>query len=69
MELFASKSAPCKDNTDGTILVKMKLQKYIDKLDCVAMDGGYTQSIKKVINGIELESLNFCLPIRKQKGI
>lgn len=69
MILFTSKSAPCKDNTDGTMLIKMRLEKYIDKLDCVALDGGYTQYIKKLVGNTDLEPLNFYVPIRKPKGI
>ncbi|KAI7816424.1 hypothetical protein BC939DRAFT_508309 [Gamsiella multidivaricata] len=39
--LFVSKPAPCKDNNDGTMLVKMKIPSLIHKLDCIALDGGY----------------------------
>ena len=41
MVLFMSKSAPCGDSTDGVMLTKMKLEKHINQLDCVGLDGGY----------------------------
>jgi hypothetical protein len=69
MILFMSKSAPCGDSTDGVMLTKMKLEKHIHKLDCVGLDGGYTQHINKVIESSDLNLGNFCHPIRKSKGI
>ncbi|KAI9231523.1 MAG: hypothetical protein BYD32DRAFT_356871, partial [Podila humilis] len=33
--------------------------------DCIAVDGGYTQYIKKVVEDTELSKKNFCYPIRK----
>ena len=69
MVLFTSKSVPCKDNTDGVMFGKMKLEKYIDKLDCVALDGGYTQYLTKITSNTDLDMLNFCVPICKSKGV
>lgn len=69
MILFLSKSAPCGDSTDGVMLTKMKLERHIHKLDCVGLDGGYTQHINKVIESSDLNLGNFCHPIRKSKGI
>lgn len=69
MILFMSKSAPCGDSTDGVMLTKMKLEKHIHKLDCVGLDGGYTQYINKLVEGSDLNFGNFCHPIRKSKGI
>ncbi|KAF8520646.1 hypothetical protein BU17DRAFT_9211, partial [Hysterangium stoloniferum] len=69
MFLFTSKSALCKDNSDGVIFVKMKLEKYIDKLDCIALDGGYLLHLTKVTSNTELDMINFCIPIHKSKGI
>lgn len=69
MILFMSKSAPCGDSTDGVMLTKMKLEKHIHKLDCVGVDGGYTQFISKVVEGTDLNLGNFCHPIRKPRGI
>jgi hypothetical protein len=64
-----SRSAPCAENTDGVMLTKMKLEKYIHKLDCVGLDGGYTQHLNKLIENSDLNLGNFCHPIRKAKGI
>jgi hypothetical protein len=69
MVLFTSKSAPCKDNSDGVMFVKMKIDKYIDKFDCIALDGGYPLHLNKIISNTELDMINFCIPIRKSKGI
>ena len=69
MILFILKSAPCGDSTDGVMLTKMKLEKYIHKLDSVGLDGGYTQHINKVVEGSDLNMGNFCHPVRKSKGI
>ncbi|KAF8519071.1 hypothetical protein JB92DRAFT_2711411, partial [Gautieria morchelliformis] len=40
-----------------------------NKLDCIALDGGYTQYLAKITSTTELDMLNFCIPIRKSKGI
>ena len=69
MVLFMSRSAPCGDNTDGVMLMKMKLEKHIHKLDCVGLDGGYTLHLNKLIESSDLNLGNFCHPIRKPKGI
>ena len=69
MILFLSKSAPCGDSTDGVMLTKIKLEKHIHKLDCVGLDGGYTQHINKVIESSDLNLGNFCHPVCKSKGI
>ena len=69
MILFMSKSAPCGENTDGVMLTKMKLEKYIHKLDCVGLDGGYTQHLNKLVESSDLNLGNFCHPIRKAKGV
>ena len=41
MVSFTSKSKPCKDNTDEVMFGKMKLEKYINKFDYVALDRIY----------------------------
>jgi hypothetical protein len=51
------------------MLIKMKLEKYIHKLDCVSLDGGYTQHINKVIESSDLNLGNFCHPVHKSKSI
>ena len=68
MAILVSKSLPCKENNDGSLLVSMKIQKHIHLLDCIAVDGGYTQYIKKVVEDTELSKKNFCYPIRKSRG-
>jgi len=64
MVLFASKSASCRDNNDGKMLLEMGLGKRIHGMDCVALDGGYTQYIGDLVE--KLEEHNFCFPIRKK---
>jgi hypothetical protein len=68
MAILVSKSSPCRDNNDGTMLVRMKIHKYIHELDCIALDGGYTQYIKKLVADTSLSKKNFCYPIRKSRG-
>lgn len=68
MAILISKSLPCKENNDGSMLLGMKIHKYIHPLDCIAVDGGYTQFIKKLVEDNELSKKNFCYPIRKHRG-
>jgi DDE superfamily endonuclease len=68
MAILVSKSLPCKDNNDGTMLVGMKIYKHIHELDCIALDGGYTQYIKKIVEDTSMSKKNFCYPIRKSRG-
>lgn len=68
MAILVSKSLPCKDNNDGTMLLGMKIHKHIHPLDCIAVDGGYTQFIKKLVEDNDLTKKNFCYPIRKHRG-
>ena len=65
MVLCASKSASCRDNNDGKMLLEMGLGKRIHGMDCVALDGGYTQYIGDLVE--KLEEHNFCFPIRKKR--
>lgn len=68
MVLFTSKSASCKDNNDGTMLVEMGIGKRIHEMDCVAVDGGYTQHIGTLLEKEEgLDVKNFAFPIRKKR--
>ena len=64
--LIVSPSMPCKDNNDGTMLLEMGIEHKVHRLDCIALDGGYTQYVSKVN---VLSSQNFCTPIRKLNNI
>jgi hypothetical protein len=68
MAILVSKSLPCKENNDGSMLIGMKIEKHIHQLDCIAVDGGYTQYIKKVVEDTDLSKKNFCYPICKSCG-
>ena len=67
MVLFVSKSASCRDNNDGKMLLEMHIGKKIGSMDCIALDGGYTQYIPDLIEKEKLEERNFCFPIRKKR--
>jgi hypothetical protein len=67
MVLFVSKSASCRDNNDGKMLQEMGIGKKIGSMDCIALDGGYTQYIPDLIDKEKLEEHNFCFPIRKKR--
>ncbi|KAF9102730.1 hypothetical protein BGX27_010875 [Mortierella sp. AM989] len=71
MVVFVSQLAECRDFNDGTMLSKMAIEKKIHELDCIALDGGYTQFIEGIITSSSggLKSSNFCCPVRKPKGI
>ncbi|KAG0281168.1 hypothetical protein BGZ95_006221 [Linnemannia exigua] len=70
MVLFVSAPAPRRDYNDGTMLLRMGIQNKIYKLDCVALDGGYSLFIGKLLDSAdELQYENFCYPIRKMRGI
>lgn len=45
----------------------MGLGKKIHEMDCVAVDGGYTQHIGDLVEKEKLEEHNFCFPIRKKR--
>ncbi|KAF9964335.1 hypothetical protein BGZ73_001912 [Actinomortierella ambigua] len=44
----------------------MKIQNYMHEMDCVALDGGYTQYIPSIIDKSSLSKSNFCTPVRKK---
>jgi DDE superfamily endonuclease len=67
MVLFASKSASCRDNNDGKMLLEMNIGKKIHGMDCIAVDGGYTLHIPDIVEKEKLEEHNFCFPIRKKR--
>ncbi|KAG0007289.1 hypothetical protein BGZ81_005003, partial [Podila clonocystis] len=69
MALWVSKSASCKSNADGTMLLAMKMDKKVHAMDCIAVDGGYTQFLNKLVEECDTLSLqNFAHPYRKKKG-
>ncbi|KAG0008230.1 hypothetical protein BGZ82_004801, partial [Podila clonocystis] len=69
MALWVSKSAPCKNYADGTMLLTMKIDKRVHSMDCIAVDGGYTQFLKKLVEDSDTLSLrNFAHPYRKKKN-
>jgi hypothetical protein len=69
MALFVSKSASCKNNADGTMLLTMKLDKRVHEMDCIALDGGYPQFLRRLIDESDtLRIQNFAHPYRKQKN-
>lgn len=48
----------------------MAIDKKIHRLDCLALDGGYTLHLEGIIAASDtLTSSNFCYPIRKRRGI
>jgi len=68
MALWVSKSAPCKNFADGTMLLGMKMEKKVHEMDCVAVDGGYTQYLKTLVEECDALSLrNFTHPYRKKR--
>ncbi|KAF9536572.1 hypothetical protein EC957_010425, partial [Mortierella hygrophila] len=69
MALFVSKSSPCKMYNDGTMMKEMKMQNMIHPLDCIALDGGYTQFLESIIEESGLSFKNFSCPIRKKRHL
>ena len=68
MAILVSKSKSCKDNNDGTMLEEMEIGKKIAEVDCVGLDGGYTQHIGNVLEqDSQLTPANFCFLIRKKR--
>jgi len=68
MVLFTSKSASYKNNNNGTMLVEMGISDKIHEMDCIAVDGGYTQHIGALLDKDEgLDAKNFAFPIRKKR--
>ncbi|KAI8327742.1 hypothetical protein BC941DRAFT_336711, partial [Chlamydoabsidia padenii] len=70
MILFVSDSFPCRDYNDGTMFLQMDIERKIHAVDCIALDGGYTQFISQLLHDAPaLSDKNFCCPIRKSAGI
>ncbi|KAI1286597.1 hypothetical protein EDD11_010609, partial [Mortierella claussenii] len=67
MAILVSKSQACKNNNDGTMLVDLKIQNHIHEMDCLALDGGYTQYLPTILEKSDLRRTNFCTPIRKKR--
>jgi Chromo (CHRromatin Organisation MOdifier) domain len=70
MIVYISNSEKCATNNDGTMFVKMKLEKVISKMDCVAVDGIYSIYIKDFLEKTTcitkcLNNDNFCYPMKK----
>jgi hypothetical protein len=70
MILFLSTSEECRSNTDMYMLKGMNLVDKINPVDCIALDGGYPQSVlQDIVEDTDEFSLsNFCIPIRKPRG-
>lgn len=68
MAVFVSKCAPCRNFADGTMLLAMKMERKMHKLDCIAFDGGYPQFIPRLLDNTTLTPQNFAHPYRKKKG-
>jgi hypothetical protein len=70
MVLFVSESFPCRDYNDGTMFLQMDIERKIHAVDCIALDGGYTQFISQLLHDAPaLSDKNFCCPIRKSAGV
>ncbi|KAG0007660.1 hypothetical protein BGZ82_005232, partial [Podila clonocystis] len=67
MVIWVSKSQSCKKHQDGQMLVDMKMHDKMHHLDCLALDGGYTQYIKTLVEETDLSPSNFAHPIRKRR--
>jgi hypothetical protein len=65
-----SSSKYCKNNVDGDMFLKMKVENILEKEDCIAFDGGYYYYINKFIEEYDdYSSQNFIYPYRKCKNI
>ena len=69
MVLFVSESLPCRQNADGTMFTEIAIEDFMSKQDCLALDGAYKHFISPVLDRTDLEEKNFCLPIRKKRGV
>jgi hypothetical protein len=69
MIIFVSDSKPCKHNTDDKMLLEMNIDKKLNDLECIALDGGYSNSVKYMIENTNLNAYNFLFPIRKQINV
>ncbi|KAF9975351.1 hypothetical protein BGZ75_000560 [Mortierella antarctica] len=70
MALWVSKSASCKNFADGTMLLAMKMDKKMHTMDCIAVDGGYPQFLRRLVDESDTLSLrNFAHPYRKKRNV
>src|SRR6202034_1950547 len=67
MAIWVSKCQPCRKHQDGQMLLDMKMYNKMHDLDCLALDGGYTNYIKTLVEETDLCTSNFAHPIRKRK--
>ncbi|KAI7815992.1 hypothetical protein BC939DRAFT_387872, partial [Gamsiella multidivaricata] len=69
--IFGTRAYSCPyRNVEKGVMLLYVLVKGIHKLDCVALDNGYTLFIGKLLESAdELQYENFCYPIRKRRGI
>lgn len=67
--VFISDSEPCGVNNDGSMFVQMNIKNKINEMDCIALDGGYSQYTNTIINNSSLNDFNFIYPIRKDRNI
>jgi hypothetical protein len=69
MILYVSESKPCKNFNDGTMFTNMNINNKLHQLDCLALDGGYSQFVQKVIDNSNILNIkNFVYPFRKPKN-
>ncbi|KAF9964308.1 hypothetical protein BGZ73_001929, partial [Actinomortierella ambigua] len=66
MAILVSKSQSCGTCNDGSMLVAMKIHNHMHELDCLALDGGYSQHIPAITEKTSLDRSNFCTPVRKK---
>jgi hypothetical protein len=66
MAILVSKSQSCGTCNDGSMLQGMKIHNHMHELDCMALDGGYTQFIPSIIDKTTLARTNLCTPVRKK---
>lgn len=72
--LFVSNSEKCAIGNDGSMFIKMNIQRKMHIADCIAADGGYTLFVNKfkeisTNEGFDFSDKNFSTPIRKEPGI
>ncbi|KAI7825254.1 hypothetical protein BC939DRAFT_390627, partial [Gamsiella multidivaricata] len=69
--IFGTRAYSCPyRNVEKGVMLLYVLVKGIHKLDCVALDNGYTLFIGKLLESAdELQYENFCYPIHKRRGI
>lgn len=70
MILYISNSKYCKNNVDGEMFLKMKLENIAEKEDCVAFDGGYYYYIEPFLEEHhDYDYQNFIYPYRRTRNI